>query len=49
VLDQLWIWKHFMDTFSKGILDSFHVVFYLGLTLLFLFLAVRSLEARKWQ
>ncbi len=49
VLDQLWIWNHFLETFSKGILDSFHVVFYAGLTVLFLFLAVRSLEAQKWR
>lgn len=49
VLDQLSVYQHFQDTFSKGILDSFHLVFYLGLTAFFLFLAVRSLEARKWQ
>ena len=49
VLDQLWIWKHFLETFSKGVIDSFHLVFYLGLTVFFLFLAVRSLEARKWR
>ncbi|MBU0755786.1 MAG: ABC transporter permease [Planctomycetes bacterium] len=49
VLDQLWIFKHFLETFTKGVLDSFHLVFYLGLTVFFLFLAVRSLEARKWQ
>jgi ABC-2 type transport system permease protein len=49
VLDQLWIYKHFGETFSKGMLDTFHLVFYLGLTAFFLFLAVRSLEARKWQ
>jgi ABC-2 type transport system permease protein len=49
VLDQLWVFRHFMETFSKGLLDSFHVVFYLGLTVFFLFLAIRTLEARKWQ
>jgi len=49
VLDQLWIFKHFAETFTKGMVDSFHAVFYLGLTALFLFMAVRSLEARKWQ
>lgn len=49
VLDQLWVWKHFEETFSKGLVDSFHLVFYAGLTVFFLFLAVRSLEARKWQ
>ena len=49
VLDQLWVWKHFEETFSKGLVDSFHLVFYAGLTVFFLFLTVRSLEARKWQ
>lgn len=49
VLSQLWVWQHFRETFSKGILDSFHVVFYGGLTVFFLFLAVRTLETRKWQ
>lgn len=48
-LQQLWVLSHFEDSFSKGIIDSFHLVFYLGLTVFFLFLAVRSLEARKWR
>jgi len=48
VLDQLWVWKHFRETFTKGLLDSFHLVFYVGLTAFSLFLAVRVLEARKW-
>jgi ABC-2 type transport system permease protein len=48
-LQQLWVLSHFEDSFSKGIVDSFHLVFYLGLTVFFLFLAVRSLEARKWR
>ena len=48
-LRQLWILSHFEDTFSKGLIDSFHLVFYLGLTAFFLFLAVRALEARKWR
>ena len=49
VLRELWVLSHFEDTFSKGLIDSFHLVFYLGLTVFFLFLAVRSLEARKWR
>ena len=49
VLQQLWVLSHFGFSFSKGVVDSFHVAFYGGLTLFFLFLAVRSLEARKWR
>jgi len=49
VLNQLWVWTHFSETFSKGMIDSFHIVFYMSITFLFLFLAVRSLEARKWR
>lgn len=49
VLDQMWVFKHFVETFSKGIVDSFHIVFYVGLTVFFLFLTVRSLEGRKWR
>ena len=49
LLQQLWVLKHFQDSFSKGVIDSFHVVFYGGLTVFFLFLAVRSLEVRKWR
>ena len=48
-LQQLWVYRHFQDSFSKGVIDTFHLVYYLGLTTFFLFLAVRSLEARKWR
>ena len=39
---------HF-DDFSRGVLDSSHVVFYLSLVAVFLFITVRSLEARRWR
>jgi len=48
-LEQLWVLLHFRDSFSKGMIDTFHLAFYLGLTVFFLFLAIRSLEARKWR
>jgi len=38
-----------LDEFARGIVDVRHLVFYLTGTLLFLFLAVRSLESRKWR
>jgi len=39
---------HFED-FSRGILDSSHVVYYLSLIAVFLFITVRSLETRRWR
>lgn len=40
--------KHFENA-SRGVIDSRDVVFYLSFTLLCLFLAFRSLEARRWR
>jgi len=40
--------SHFED-FSRGVLDSSHVVYYLSLIAVFLFITVRSLETRRWR
>ncbi len=40
---------HFDRGFSRGIVDTRHVVLYISLTLFFLFLTVRSLESRRWR
>lgn len=37
------------DSFSKGVLDTKDVIYYLDLTLLALFLALCSLAARRWK
>jgi len=37
------------DSFSKGVLDTKDVLYYLNFTLLALFLTLRSLEARRWK
>jgi ABC-2 type transport system permease protein len=42
------LWQH-MDDFGKGIVDTRQLVYYLSATVLFLFLAARSLEAKKWR
>lgn len=47
VLTHLSILEH-NDTFAKGVLDTKDVVYYLNFTILALFLALRSLEARRW-
>ena len=39
---------HF-DDFARGVLDTSHVVYYLSLVAVFLFITVRSLEARRWR
>jgi ABC-2 type transport system permease protein len=40
------LWDH-MEEFSRGIVDSRHVVYYLSATALFLYLATVSLSAKK--
>jgi ABC-2 type transport system permease protein len=37
------------DSFSKGVLDTKDVLYYLNFTVLALFLTLRSLEARRWK
>ena len=38
-----------MDDFAKGIVDTRHVVYQLSVGVLFLFLAAKSLEVKKWR
>jgi len=38
-----------MDDFAKGIVDTRHVVYQLSVGVLFLFLATKSLEVKKWR
>jgi ABC-2 type transport system permease protein len=40
---------HFAQDFSRGIIDTRHVVLYVTVTLAGLFLTVRSLESRRWR
>ena len=39
---------HFAD-FSRGVLDTSHIIYYLSMAAVFLFIAVRSLETRRWR
>jgi ABC-2 type transport system permease protein len=48
VLSHLSIIEHF-DSFAKGVLDTRDVIYYVNFTILALFLALRSLEARRWK
>ncbi len=47
-LSYLNLWQH-MEDFSKGIVDTRRLVYYVSGAALFLFLAVRALEAKKWR
>ena len=46
--DYLNLWQH-MGDFAKGIVDTRRLVYYASVGFLFLFLAARVLEARKWR
>lgn len=40
---------HFHNDFSRGLIDTRHLVLYLSVTVCCLFLTVRSLESRRWR
>ncbi|MDE2843701.1 MAG: ABC transporter permease subunit, partial [Chloroflexota bacterium] len=40
--------SHYED-FGRGVIDTKHVVYFLSVTAVFLFLAIRSLEFRRWR
>lgn len=48
VLQQVSLIAHYQD-FTRGLIDTNHVVFFVTSTALFLFLAVKVLEFRRWQ
>lgn len=48
VVDQVSITNHFED-FSRGIIDTHDIVYYLLFTSFLLFLTIRSLESRRWR
>jgi ABC-2 type transport system permease protein len=47
ILSHLSIIEHF-ESFSRGVLDSRDVIYYVNFMILALFLTLRSLEARRW-
>jgi len=49
VLQAVSVPEHFASAFSRGLLDSGQLAFYLAGTVGALVLATRSLEARKWR
>jgi ABC-2 type transport system permease protein len=47
--DRYSIYQILSDSLLKGVVDTMHLVFFASLTWLFLFLATRSLEFRRWR
>lgn len=46
-LNNISLWSHFSN-FSKGVIDSRDVFFYIGLIILSFYLNLRTLESRRW-
>jgi ABC-2 type transport system permease protein len=42
-------WTHFHGSFEKGLLNLKDVVYYVATTYFFLLLAIKTLEAKRWQ
>jgi ABC-2 type transport system permease protein len=48
VLSHLSLTEHF-DSFAKGVIDTKDLIYYLDLTILALFLTLRSLDSKRWR
>ncbi len=40
--------SHYFPDFMRGVIDTRGIIYYLSITVLFLFLAIRSLESSRW-
>ena len=38
-----------LSDFTRGIIDTSHLVYFLSLIAIFIFLTIRSLETRRWR
>ena len=48
ILAELSLAGHF-DDFARGIVDVNNIVYYVSVTIVFLFLAIRNIESRRWR
>ena len=48
IFNQIGFTSHFND-FDRGIIDTTHIVYFVTVTALFLFLSIRALESRRWR
>jgi ABC-2 type transport system permease protein len=44
----LW-WIHYQNGFMRGVINVKDIIYYVGVTYFFLLLAVKTLEAKRWQ
>ncbi|MEZ5965208.1 MAG: ABC transporter permease [Planctomycetota bacterium] len=49
LLEQVNVYDHLQNWFTRGLIDTSHLAFYAGGAAFFLFLTVKSLESRKWR
>jgi ABC-2 type transport system permease protein len=49
LLEQTNVYDHLGNWFTRGLIDTGHLAFYLGGAVFFLFLTVKALESRKWR
>lgn len=47
-LIDLW-WIHYQNGFMRGVVNVRDIIYYIGVTYVFLLLAVKTLEAKRWQ
>ncbi len=48
IVERISMQAHF-DDFARGIVDTSHLVYYLSMIAVFLFLSVRAVETRRWR
>ena len=48
MLSHVSLTEHF-DSFAKGVIDTKDLIYYLNLTILALFLTLRSLDSKRWR
>ncbi len=48
LVTEIGLQSHFED-FARGVIDTKHIVYFLSVTAVFLFLAIRALEFRRWK
>jgi ABC-2 type transport system permease protein len=41
--------KSHFDDFDRGVIDTKHIIYYVSVTGIFLFLTIRALESRRWR
>ena len=48
LIAEIGVWSHYED-FGRGVIDTKHIIYFLSVTAVFLFLAIRALEFRRWR